>query len=383
MIIEIKGVQFVNKGAELMLHAIIDKIKTLWPHADICLVSDENSPYLSRARIGAYQKLNVCKNIIDLNGLFYFCPVFIRNYLKNNWGIVTEADVDVLLDASGFNYGDQWNTIILRQAAIKAARFKRMNKHYIFMPQALGPFSSFDNKKAAREAFEAATIVFAREQNSFDFAKKCSEKANVSLAGDFTNLVTPKLPERYLQLKNMVAIVPNSKMVSLKNKNKSWRDNYISILLSVVNAFIEKGEKVFLLNHEGKADHAICEEINALLTTPLEIIAPTSSLDVKAIISQSKAVFCSRYHGCVSALSNGIPCIGSSWSHKYERLYSEYGVEKLLLLSEVSSEEIIRLVDHVIDDKKDINKALIPYLLQFKNNSELMWAKVYRAITKS
>lgn len=106
MLIEIKGVQFVNKGAELMLHAIIEKIKVLWPDAQYCLVPDSNSPYLSRAKVGAFQKLNFRKNVVNLNGIFYLLPKLIRNYFKNKWGIVTEADVDMILDASGFKYGD-------------------------------------------------------------------------------------------------------------------------------------------------------------------------------------------------------------------------------------------------------------------------------------
>ena len=96
-------------------------------------------------------------------------------------------------------------------------------------------------------------------------------------------------------------------------------------------SFAEKGEKVFLLNHEGNSDRLICAQINDLLLSPIEVVEPTSALDVKAIISNAKAVFCSRYHGCVSALSNGVPCLGSSWSHKYEKLYLDYNMPNLLL----------------------------------------------------
>jgi colanic acid/amylovoran biosynthesis protein len=49
VLIEIKGVQFVNKGAELMLLAIVEKIHKLWPEAEICFLQRINSPYTSRA----------------------------------------------------------------------------------------------------------------------------------------------------------------------------------------------------------------------------------------------------------------------------------------------------------------------------------------------
>ena len=72
MMIEIRGVQFVNKGAELMLWAILKELADIFPNAEYCMQPRQTAPYRKRANIGAYQKLNFVKGTIDLNRLSYF-----------------------------------------------------------------------------------------------------------------------------------------------------------------------------------------------------------------------------------------------------------------------------------------------------------------------
>jgi len=233
MIIEIKGVQFENKGAELMLQAIINKLSTELPSARICLAHNKNSPYLKRARVGALQKVNLRKYIFDLNRLFYFVPSKIRNYFFTRFGIVSEADVDVILDASGFAYGDQWPDLILRQVANEVARIRRLGKHYIFMPQSLGPFSGSVNQQFARKAFSEASLVFAREPSSYDHVLALvNEKSHVHQAPDFTNLLDPDIPQEYAKYQDHITYSWHSTVTSnnfcAQNYNKFGSHKLIS-----------------------------------------------------------------------------------------------------------------------------------------------------------
>jgi len=380
VLIEIKGVQFVNKGAELMLHAIIKKIEEFWPEAEICMFTDSNSPYIKRAKIGAYQKLIFRKNVIDLSTVFYFFPTSMRNYFKNKWGVVTEADIDLILDASGFNYGDQWSPILLKQAAIEASRMNKKGKHYIFLPQALGPFTNASSQQAAKEAFENATLVYAREDKSLSYAKKCTDKAQIAKSCDFTNLIIPEVNAVYENFIGKIAVIPNCQMVSNKNKNLAWKNNYEATIAEVIKAFQQAGQEVFFLNHEGKSDLEICHRINSTLNQKLAIVEPSSPIAVKSIIAHSKVTVCSRYHGCISALSSGVPCIGTSWSHKYEQLFGEYGVEDLLLSSDMDKNKIIHLVNYVLDQELKIKAELKPYLKKYKEDSTSMWNSIKEVI---
>jgi len=382
VLIEIKGVQFVNKGAELMLHAIIQKAKEIWPDAEFCIKPNKNSPYKKRAQVEAFQKLDIRKNIIDFNGLFYFLPKKLRDGLKGKWGIVTEADIDVVLDASGFSYGDQWSTVILKQAAIEAKRLNKKGKHYIFMPQALGPFTSGDNQIAAKQAFESASVIFAREEESFEFAKACAKSANIIQSPDFTNLVKPTHNREYAHLKGCVAVIPNSKMLSEKNQNSLWRNNYVEMLQNIIELIQTNGEKVFLLNHEGKADRAICNQINEALIDKLEVIEPENALEVKGVIGRSKFVVCSRYHGCISALSQCVPCIGTSWSHKYEQLFKEYGVSNYLLSPEYNKQQLSKILRGLFENTEQESKNLKSPSKSFKSQSKELWLTLEKQFKK-
>lgn len=381
MLVEIRGVQFVNKGAELMLRSILEKVELLFPQATICIQCGPNSRLSDIKSINGFRRINIRKNILDFNGLTYWLPRPFRKLLLRKMSIVLEADVDVILDASGFSYGDQWNPLILRQVAQDVIRLKKHNKQYIFLPQALGPFEVYENKVWAEKAFLNADLVFARDEDSLKFLQNVGCSPGIRHAPDFTNLISPVVKSKYKHLAKQVAVIPNSKMLSTKNRDSRWVERYVDILVSCILIMQSKGESVFLLNHEGESDFDICLKINAKLSVKLEIIQPENALDVKAVIGQCKFVVCSRYHGCVSALSQQVPCIGTSWSHKYEKLFSEYQ-QSSLITPDISNEDLESLILDFIEHFDDKSHKLYEPAIKYKSQSEQMWHLVYSEMSK-
>ncbi|WMN61218.1 polysaccharide pyruvyl transferase family protein [Pseudoalteromonas xiamenensis] len=352
--IEIKGVQFSNKGAELMLLSILAQLEKELGEYNLVLSPGPNLPYKMRAKLGAFQKLSFRRGPLDLTGIFGKLPHFIKRLLKR-YGIVTEADVDVILNASGFSYGDQWPLNDLKNAAKEAVRFKKAGKPYILLPQALGPFTKVDHAKAAHLMINSSTKVYARDRISFQACKVLNENGCLELSPDFTALIEPKIIEPFDN--KTVCFIPNNKVVSKYHNEEAQGDidKYVAFWRNQAEIFIKYGFDVILLNHEGEEDKLLCNKIAEAIEGDIQIVDTLEAIEIKAFLGGCHAVVSSRFHGCVSALSQGIPCLATSWSHKYEMLFEEYG-----------------LIDNVIDfkcEKDVVEDKLINFINTLKEQS--------------
>jgi colanic acid/amylovoran biosynthesis protein len=149
MLIEIKGVQFVNKGAGLMLQAIQDRLQRRLPEAEVALTPGVNASFHSVALAGAWQRLRMPGAPFDVDALSYRLPARART-LGRRYGIVTESDVDAVLDASGFAYGSAWGDTALTDAAREIERLARSERHDAHVDAGLGLEDRQDVAEQAR-----------------------------------------------------------------------------------------------------------------------------------------------------------------------------------------------------------------------------------------
>lgn len=388
--IEIKGVQFSNKGAELMLIAILQQLDKALGEYQITLSPGTYLPYQKRARLGAWQKLSFRRGNIDLTGVFGKLPNKLLNLLKR-YGIVTEKDVDVILDASGFAYGEQWGVKSLKHTAKEVTRFQQQGKKYIFLPQALGPFKSSEVQQLAIKIFANADLVFPRDDESYRALTELLSKskiAHVQQAPDFTCLVEPEPFKDEMQAllnKKTVCIIPNNKMVSTFHHKKASDDeqSYINFLVQAGKYYQQQGWNVVLLNHEGKEDQQICQKIAQELSNnsnKVLIKDDLSAVGIKAYIGSVDAVLSSRFHGCVSALTQGIPCLATSWSHKYQMLFQEYGVSQNVLDFKIDKNELEQSLMLFTQSLSEQRKQYLKHSFCVKEATRHMWQQVFSTL---
>ena len=340
MVIQIDGGSSTNKGAQLMMYAVLQEIQSKCPEARVYLNNEHSDLPALRDRFKGLdirkRQSNRWRTIVlklKLGSIAYkiYKPLSWRFSLR-----VPYKGVDILLNIGGFQFGDQWRHDANSNASWKhyLSKMKEYGTKIVFLPQALGPFEKKGSKEIVRILDTYSDIIMARDQVSYDYiAALHPSKANIVVFPDFTSAVAG-IPSRQSELaKGKVCIIPNSKMIS---QGVNTEDDFVNGIVCIIDHIQKMGKRVVLLNHEGPGDYRLCKIINEKLNNEVDILQSNNALVTKGIIAASYLTISSRFHGVANALSSGVPCLATSWSHKYKMLMKDYGIADGLI--EYSSE---------------------------------------------
>jgi len=373
--IEIRKTDFINKGAELMLRAIVAMLRQNIPGATLVMAPPPGyDSYMQRCELGLYQKMWLNRCGVQWG---YFGDL-VPKKLRQMYGMVTNSEIDVVLDASGFSYSDHWGTRGCQEVLGALKKWKKQGTKVIFMPQAFGPFTNFKNKQSFKNVLENADLVYSRDKVSYrHLTELAGIRDNIRIAPDFTNLIQGELPDGFDTQANRFCIIPNYRMI---DKTGQKKNSYISFLVTCVKHLQEKGEKPFILIHEGKNDLWIGNQVANNCEQKINIVQQSHALYIKGIIGVSSGVISSRFHGLVSALSQGVPALGTGWSHKYEELFNDYGFPEGMLSVDASPEEIYHKIDLITSEIQKQKEIILKAAQRQKTAVFKMWDDIFRLI---
>ncbi len=380
MRIVLNGVETNNKGAELMLYAILQEIEKRFPDAIVYVGMNsvkqglgyiQTSVRLREKTVSKIRKVISLSLIKRLSRIFHFNPILFED-------IYAVSGTDYFFDGSGLWYSDQWNFNsweIEKRRRLLFSNYKTGAK-IVLLPQAFGPLSSENIKKSIIDLNDYANLIIAREKTSYSYIKDSGlvSMDKVGLYPDFTSLITGKVPERYKYLQGRVCIIPNNRMIA---SNTTSKELYLGFIRKIIEAVRLSGRDVFLLNHEGVNDERLCYLIQQD-NCNVEVITGLNALEVKGIISISYLVVTSRFHGAASALNSCVPCLSTSWNHKYEELFREYKMQDAVLnINDIDG--CVMKVSEYIDSRNNDEirfrlKEILPAVQDF---SRSMWDKIW------
>lgn len=383
MNILVVGGHFYNKGAHLMLKAVIEEFKK---HTKYKLFLSPCAGTKDQISNLGYSTINYpLKHVTDYRGFDIFLKLgSILKYLRESYrGQLPIEDIDVVLDISGFAYSDQWGKGAVLNVNKLISFFKKRQAKYIFLPQAFGPFSGVEIKEYMKKAIENSDLVMARDKNSYQMLIDLTENDKIKQYPDITiNLKTEKTSEKVFT--NYSCVVPNERM--LDQGGEFWPiGKYLSYVNKAINLLLAKTDhKVILLIHDkGEGDTNLANSLKKNYPDNDRVIVyyEEDTMKLKSILGNTNILIGSRFHALVSALSQNIPSMALGWSHKYKMLFDEYNISDFSYdkpNDDLFDSSLLNLLD--IEFRKElINKISSSNLTMLRKNQE-MWSEVIQTL---
>ena len=364
-----------------MLHAVVQKLRERYPDAKLTMApvyGGAPDTFEKMADLKLYPKAWLWRKGVDFGRFAAFIP----KRLRTLYGLVLTSEIDVVIDAAGFAYSDQWGINGSKELSISSTLWKKNGTKLIMLPQALGPYKKDNIENYVRKWAKNAELIFPRERDSYRYLTEVvGEQEKIKLYPDFTNLVKGTLPDNYDATDKRVAIVPNYRMIDKTGREES--EAYLPFLIRVAKYLVEKNTKPFLLVHEGANDQVLADKVSEAVGG-IPIVKEVNPLHIKGILGTCDATVGSRFHGLVSALSQGVPSLATGWSHKYQRLFEDYNFGEGLVSVTDSDDLLHSKIDLLIepDSAGGLRIKLNKRSLELKQLSEEMWRRVFGVIDR-
>lgn len=382
MIIEIRRAGFVNKGAELMLRSILERLQKTYPNAIFTMAPSPNNgsqPFRKIVDAGMYPKAALMYRTGILSGRI---AKIIPKRLREMYGIILDQEVDVVIDAAGFAYSDQWEEKPTVELAQSVKLWRKQGTTVIMMPQALGPYENTRVRDAIKRAANNVDLIMPRDSVSYKYLTDVTgERDNIRQYPDFTNLISGSVPDSFDVANHGVCLVPNYRMID-KTTDENSRA-YLPFMIRCATRLLADGSKPFILIHEGAQDQWLADEISKAVGG-LPILVESDPLKIKGVLGVSRATIGSRFHGLVSALSQGVPSLATGWSHKYHELMKDYAYPEGMVSLTATNEELERKIQMLTNPESNAEIALRlqERSTQLKQRTEQMWREVIALIDR-
>ncbi len=396
MLVEIHGAGFRNKGAELMLATTVHELRRRVPGLDAA-IDPTYGPFTERARLGLLQMLPARSHVgtpgfarrFFVQRLFSACRgarvLSALGTPPDLYGGVPIGAVRGFVDIAGFAYSDEWGSRPTRDLASLAEYFRARSVPVILLPQAFGPFRHDDTRASMQRVLECATLVYARDQQSLEYLGELgASRARVALAPDITLFYSGEPSPAATGAEPYACVVPNMRV--LDRGRKGWGDRYLADFVQIARRLAQQGLAVRVVVHDASGEDAALARrcVEDAAQPAVRLVEERSPLALKRLLGGSMLVVGSRYHSLVAALSQQVPAVAVGWSHKYEMLFRDFGLQDFVFTSadepvDVLLERVTTLIDPAANAayRREIGRRLDA----FRIANTTMWDEVTAVLT--
>ncbi len=385
MIVEIRDANFINKGAELMLRTILKELSKRIPEfqAAVFPIDDRADaraslgikhilPSLGRGRL-SFTVLGKGERVAAALGG--------ENYRKllRHYGLVNVRMPDALVDMSGYAFADTSRRRVSKDFLCLTSTYKRRGAPVILLPQAFGPFTRGFLRRRFRRITENVDLMFARDAESYLHVREVApEFPHVYVAPDITLYDGYDGRDPGFAGEPYCCFIPNHAVLS--RTGDRWAGKYEGCMRAAVSTTLDQGlcAKILVYSTEA-ADALLASRLAADFDSArVEVIAEEDPYELKRILANSQLAVSSRYHGLVSAFSQGTPAIALGWAHKYSALFADFEMAAYSLDHRTSPEEVAEKSRLLLDSERnaEIRQILRRRLQEMAELNSQMWEQV-------
>lgn len=355
------------------------------------------------------------------------------NFLVNSRFLRHFKEADLVIDLSLDAYGDSYGLRSVIETSKEILISVCLKKPVMMYAQSLGPFKTPITRFLAKYTLNKVDLITAREEISYNNLIELGIKKNkIHLTADQAFLLEPISRDEALKIvesedrekhfdsrrptfgfaismmktskdttfnKNKIMmsgysfiqyILPDTVCMLLQNKiknssyfkkiankslNFSWMDTVIEHLVKEYDANIILVPHIISLQYElfGDDRTAIKKIYDSLAENNKERVVPIqgyyASEEVKGIIGLCDIFIGEKMHANVGALSQCIPTLGLSYSHKFYGIMKMMGYEEYVMQN-VDPAALISKVDKLWKNKEEIRFSLDKKMITIKEMAE-------------
>lgn len=377
-----------NKGAASMLIALVKSAKHI-SSGECAIHCLSIYPDLDK-RFNYYKNLKIVKctpfDLICIAmplALFYFLTArfkFVKKIFSSNAVIKTILESDLIINMAGISYADNRGPVLIYNIACDSVPLFLGKKIFKFS-QALGPFKNRSNRIAAKLILPRISTIAARGRITAGYLRaEGLNNFNTITDGAFLmkssqEYLTSDIKEAAGRLKRqgsiIVGVSPSSVVESYCRRRQI---QYIDILSRLIDKLQVDKRIIFLVLPfcalEGKRtkknnDLFTVKKIEDALGERENIVylnKEYSAEDLRFIISKCDIFITSRYHGLVTALSEGVVPLVIGWSHKYAETLEDFSLSELCMdYEQLGMDVIFDKLSSVIADRQKYRKVILEH----------------------
>ena len=356
-----------NKGDAAMQLSCAAALRRRWPDADIVISApfpEQDAPFYRD--IAAVVPCNRRR-------LIFACLLLLRAglwrlvrkisgkdaiWLIRNRELQAYGSADLVIDLSGDMLTDDYGPHIAFSHYIPVLSALLLDRAVFVCAQSIGPFRW--TGLLARLTFQHVAAITVRDRISLKHLAAIGIDTNgVSLAADMAFLLPSASPQRVAAILAAESITLNGCPflgVSLspileKRYERASGGSFAGLLAKVLDAFArENGVRILFIPHvtgpkPGGDDRRVAARVAAHMRMSADVInGDYRPEELKALIGCSETFLGARMHANIAALSEGVPVVALSYSHKTPGIMALFGQQERVIDGSVLTEERLRQV---------------------------------------